>query len=147
MSLPSAAMLSIELAAGQMRDSDSSSSDRMSCAATSAVGGAAGPRGLTSASNRPPGRPSSPKTSGCSRMASPSRRSSVARPARPTSGLISLTWKASPSRSVTSARRPAASACSGRSGSDENRPLVKAWKLATASPSERVKRWPVAGST
>jgi hypothetical protein len=49
--------------------------------------------------------------------------------------------------SVTSERRPSASTCSGRSLSLENRPLVKAWKLATPRPSERVKVWPVAGST
>ena len=43
LSLPSAAMLSTELAEGQMRDSVSSSSDKIWCAVISAVGGAAGP--------------------------------------------------------------------------------------------------------
>ncbi len=56
----------------------------MSCACDRSVR----PCGATSTSNRPPGRPSAPNTSGCAASASPSRRSSATRPSRPTSGFV-----------------------------------------------------------
>jgi hypothetical protein len=68
------------------------------------------PSGLTIMSSSPLGRPSWPYVSGCSAMTSPSRRNSTARSARPTSGLVSLTWNAAARWSVTRARKPTESA-------------------------------------
>ena len=57
----------------------------------------------TSTSNRPPGRPTGPNTSGCAASASPSRRSRSTRPSRPTNGLDGPAWKASASGRGSSA--------------------------------------------
>jgi hypothetical protein len=121
-----------------MRESVSSSSDRIWCAVISAVGGAAGPKGPTSASNRLPGPAVVAEGLGllAHRLAQPAQQRGAAREAHQRIDLADLEGVAQPVGHQ--ARRPAASACSGWSGSDEKSPLVNAWKLATPSPSERV---------
>ena len=101
-----------------------------------------------SVSYRPPGRASVPNVARSVRSAAPRRRSSAARPSRPTSGLASSNLKyaarARRRRSVTALLRQRAA---DRRASTRTRRRQNARKLATPSPSERVNGCPVCAST
>ena len=124
-------------------------SDRMACADTSAVCDTSGPSGRDDGVEQAAGPAVGAEHLGLlgQRLAQPAQQDGRA-PRRPTSGLAVADLErrrqvVGDQRRAGPRHRPAA----GGSVSLENRPAMKAWKLATASPSERVKVWPVAGST